>query len=310
MSAFELVVMHEGSTVRRVALSQTPCRIGRAPANELVVSDESVSGYHAQVWVEAGRVWLQDLTSRNGTFVNDKRVRGSTPVTDADRIRVGQTVLLQISGTGAAPTMRFLQLEDVVSGVRLPIRSSPFPVPGPSGGEDSGAVILMLPDGELRLGREHDDRALALDEVFEVGERTWRVVEAVLDHTPTLEFHQVKFPYVAEASDGPSGFQVLLKDEQKGTSQLLTGNRGLLMYLLARQLSEDRASGHEIDAEGWCNDMEVASAIWGRGVKDANNLHVLIHRLRKSVKGAGFDPWFVEKRQWGVRLRLRHVDVK
>ena len=36
----------------------------------------------------------------------------------------------------------------------------------------------------------------------------------------------------------------------------------------------------------------------------------LIHRLRKAVKDAGFDPWFIEKRQWGVRVRLRRVTVK
>lgn len=302
--------MHEGATVRRVGLTQTPCRIGRSSANELVVVDESVSGHHAQVWVEAGRVWLQDLSSRNGTFVNDKRVRGSTPVTEADQIRVGQTVMLQVSGTGAPPKMRFLQLEDVVSGVRMPIRSSPFAVPGEEGAVQSGVVIVALAAGELRLGREDEDTGLELGDVFEVAGRRWRVVEPELAHTPTVEFHQVKFPYVAVASDGPSGFQVLLKDEQSHLSQLLTGNRGLLMYLLVKQLAEDRLAGHALDAEGWCNDMEIAGAIWGRGVRDANNLHVLIHRLRKSVKGAGFDPWFVEKRQWGVRLRLRHVDVE
>ena len=72
----------------------------------------------------------------------------------------------------------------------------------------------------------------------------------------------------------------------------------------------DRREEIARDAEGWCNDMEVASGIWGRRGADANKLHVLIHRLRKAIGDAGFEPWCIEKRQWGVRVRLSEVMVE
>ena len=50
--------------------------------------------------------------------------------------------------------------------------------------------------------------------------------------------------------------------------------------------------------------------VWGKkGSADANGLHVLVHRLRKELKEAGFDPWFIEKRRKAIRLALREVEI-
>ena len=42
-------------------------RIGRAPSNDVVLEDMHVSGEHARIVAEAGRVVLTDLRSTNGT---------------------------------------------------------------------------------------------------------------------------------------------------------------------------------------------------------------------------------------------------
>lgn len=49
-------------------------RFGRAPDNEVVLAEEGVSRYHAKLLYENGTLWVQDLGSRNGIFVNDSRV--------------------------------------------------------------------------------------------------------------------------------------------------------------------------------------------------------------------------------------------
>jgi hypothetical protein len=49
------------------------------------------------------------------------------------------------------------------------------------------------------------------------------------------------------------------------------------------------------------------TGVWGRGRKTANHLNVLVHRLRGQLEEAGFDPWFVEKRRGGIRIRCREV---
>jgi len=54
---------------RSFELSADVVRIGRAPANDLVLEDQHVSGEHACIVVQGGRVVLSDLRSTNGTTV-------------------------------------------------------------------------------------------------------------------------------------------------------------------------------------------------------------------------------------------------
>jgi hypothetical protein len=48
----------------------TPIRLGRAPANDLILEDSSTSDQHAQIKLEKGRLWVRDLGSANGSAVN------------------------------------------------------------------------------------------------------------------------------------------------------------------------------------------------------------------------------------------------
>jgi ABC-type multidrug transport system ATPase subunit len=75
------------SAVMRV--TTTVLRIGRAADNDVVVSDLSVSRYHAQLRRTArGGYEVADLESHNGTFLNGQRITAA-PVTEDDLIGVG-----------------------------------------------------------------------------------------------------------------------------------------------------------------------------------------------------------------------------
>jgi pSer/pThr/pTyr-binding forkhead associated (FHA) protein len=65
--------------------------MGRDPANELVLSDRFASGQHARIAVANGGYWIEDLGSKNGTFVNGERIESATPLNPGDRIEVGDT---------------------------------------------------------------------------------------------------------------------------------------------------------------------------------------------------------------------------
>jgi len=68
--------------------------IGREPDNTLVVDNDTyISSYHARVAVEDGVVVVDDLSSRNGTFLNGTRITKQRAVNTGDRIQVGYTVL-------------------------------------------------------------------------------------------------------------------------------------------------------------------------------------------------------------------------
>lgn len=65
--------------------------IGRAADNSIVVSDPSVSGYHARVDFDEDRFILADMGSTNGTLLNGSAVMKPTVVRAGDRIQIGST---------------------------------------------------------------------------------------------------------------------------------------------------------------------------------------------------------------------------
>ena len=67
--------------------------IGREPDNTIPIVDDSyLSGHHAKVSVADGRVVVDDLASRNGTYLNGSRITESRTVKVGDRIQIGYTV--------------------------------------------------------------------------------------------------------------------------------------------------------------------------------------------------------------------------
>ena len=66
--------------------------LGRHPKNRIKVIEPEVSKVHCLISVEDEQTFsVRDLGSRNGTFVNDKRVKGKVVLKDGDEIRMGKT---------------------------------------------------------------------------------------------------------------------------------------------------------------------------------------------------------------------------
>ncbi|MEJ5375014.1 MAG: HD domain-containing phosphohydrolase [bacterium] len=64
-------------------------RIGRHPDNDLQLTDQNISRFHAIIEPKQGGLVLRDLGSRNGTFVNDQRVEEAW-LQPGDQIRIGK----------------------------------------------------------------------------------------------------------------------------------------------------------------------------------------------------------------------------
>ena len=71
--------------------------VGRAPDNSVILRDETVSARHARINYTSGQWILEDLGSKNGTFVNEMALEGPLVVTYGDRLGFGslQAVLRQ-----------------------------------------------------------------------------------------------------------------------------------------------------------------------------------------------------------------------
>jgi len=63
-------------------------RIGRHPHSEIVLDNAAVSRFHAQILQSHGNFYVEDLRSRNRTFVNDETFEGRTELHDGDSLQV------------------------------------------------------------------------------------------------------------------------------------------------------------------------------------------------------------------------------
>jgi sigma-B regulation protein RsbU (phosphoserine phosphatase) len=79
--------------------------VGRTEAADVALADASVSRRHARLFCKDGRWFVEDLGSRNGTFLNGKPIKEPLPLNPDDRIRIGDTTLriASIGDAQAAP---------------------------------------------------------------------------------------------------------------------------------------------------------------------------------------------------------------
>lgn len=98
-AALELVEPGDtGRSMGETVALEAVTRLGRAQQNTVILADSSVSGEHALVSYRLGRWWVEDLESRNGTYINDMRVEQPTVLTTGDVLRLG-VVRLRVRGS-------------------------------------------------------------------------------------------------------------------------------------------------------------------------------------------------------------------
>lgn len=95
----KLVIASGKSAGKAIAVKREKLLIGRAEECDIRPLSDEVSRRHCAVRLEPNVVWVEDLGSRNGTFVNGQRIAEKTKVYDDDLITVGALELRVAGGT-------------------------------------------------------------------------------------------------------------------------------------------------------------------------------------------------------------------
>lgn len=90
-----LTVLTGSATGVQFKVSKGAAVIGRAPNAELRVEDDGISRTHARIRAETGRAWVEDMGSRNGTFVNGAKITAPIELRDGDKIQVGRGTVIR-----------------------------------------------------------------------------------------------------------------------------------------------------------------------------------------------------------------------
>lgn len=67
-------------------------KFGRGPDNDVVLPDRFASIKHSRLFLREGQYWLEDLGSKNGTFLNGRPLVGPAVLANGDLIKIGDTI--------------------------------------------------------------------------------------------------------------------------------------------------------------------------------------------------------------------------
>jgi hypothetical protein len=146
----KMIVSIDGVVIKEVTLAKDRTTLGRRPYNDIVIDNLAISGEHAVLHMIGGDVYLEDLNSTNGTYVNGRAVKKQA-LEHNDVVEVGKYKIRYLvsggasDGAGPAP-----HIAPAPSGP-IPLSSAPT-VHQPFGGGNGVAVMRVLSGGGA--GRE------------------------------------------------------------------------------------------------------------------------------------------------------------
>ncbi len=206
--------------------------IGRSSELDMVLVEDMVSRRHAKIFVEGGDIFLEDLGSTNGSFVNGEKVV-RTKLAEGDRILIGTSIIKVVASDGASSVQDAkAHMQDVAS-VK----------PASSGSTMTGSIAeVALPDllqlfsaskktGVLQITTETDVGSIYLD----YGRIQFAAVNGDESVPPDKAFYRI---LVWDKGT----FDLLPKVEREFPTTIQLSIEGLLMEGM-RQLDEIRRLG-------------------------------------------------------------------
>ncbi|MDX2160177.1 MAG: FHA domain-containing protein [bacterium] len=101
-----LIIQGEKVTEPQKTLTQDSVIIGRGEDCDIVIPERAISRQHIRIFKDNEDWFIQDMDSRNGTWLNGHKLLGEQRLYDGDEINLGQAINMQFLGTGAtAPNL-------------------------------------------------------------------------------------------------------------------------------------------------------------------------------------------------------------
>jgi pSer/pThr/pTyr-binding forkhead associated (FHA) protein len=282
--------------------------IGRSPAADLQLNVPEISNEHAVVWW-SGDAWsIRDLASRNGTFVDGKRIPPGTDVAVHDNITLqfgdDENNKFTLTETSAPQASAVSLLHDTSI--------------------DATGEILALPTADNpqvtvyrdKLGHwvgESSRRVARLSDLqlLRVAGDVYRVYLPVpstetVRRRPKPQIDTVKLRISHSVDEEYVSLEVVTRSEE--TLDLKARAHNYLLLLLARQRQADAEAGGSSAGHGWVYRDQLARQMR----TDETTVNVQIFRARKALAEAGIDDaaLVVESRVGNRQVRIGVTDVE
>ncbi len=138
----KMIVSIDGVVIKEVQLTKDRTTLGRRPYNDIVIDNLAVSGEHAILQMTGNEVYLEDLNSTNGTYVNGKAVKKQL-LQNSDTVEIGKYKIKYINEVANAGFEKTMVIKSGGAGLMAPAPAA----------SAAAAVPAGVPDGAGPSGR-------------------------------------------------------------------------------------------------------------------------------------------------------------
>jgi pSer/pThr/pTyr-binding forkhead associated (FHA) protein len=139
----KMIVSIDGVVIKEVQLSKDRTTLGRRPYNDIVIDNLAVSGEHAVLQMTGNDVFLEDLNSTNGTYVNGKAVKKQL-LQNSDTVEIGKYKIKYINEAAGPSFEKTMIIKPGSAGAMPPVAARPA-----AGSAPAAPAQAQMPAAEL-----------------------------------------------------------------------------------------------------------------------------------------------------------------
>jgi pSer/pThr/pTyr-binding forkhead associated (FHA) protein len=155
----KLVIQNQGMTGRACELHTDRTTIGRVEDNTFQIADASVSSHHCEVHLRGSDIFIRDLNSTNGSYINGEKITEQV-LKPGQTLRLGQ-VELKLEAEGAAGASSGTSATSATAAGATPA-SAPAPAPA----KKQVDATMLIPRGVSLEELETGARKTGFDKTF------------------------------------------------------------------------------------------------------------------------------------------------
>ncbi len=138
----KMIVSIDGVVIKEVQLTKDRTSLGRRPYNDIVIDNLAVSGEHAVLQMSGNEVYLEDLNSTNGTYVNGKAVKKQL-LQNSDTVEIGKYKIKYVNEAASAGFEKTMVIKAGSAGLVPPV-GMPAPAAASASTAPMNAAIKVM----------------------------------------------------------------------------------------------------------------------------------------------------------------------
>lgn len=140
----KMIVSIDGVVIKEVQLTKDRTSLGRRPYNDIVIDNLAVSGEHAVLQMSGNEVFVEDLNSTNGTYLNGKAVK-KQQLNNGDTVEIGKYKIKYVNEAASAGFEKTMIIKAGSAGLVAPAGSAAAPAASaPVDGAATSAAIKVM----------------------------------------------------------------------------------------------------------------------------------------------------------------------